>query len=1121
MAVETTEVSNKLKLNELIVEGSLDFEDWTKLISYVEQLYHDEVDKITWVYDSFLSEFPLCYGYWKKYAEHKARLCSVEKAVEIFERAVESVPYSVGVWVNYCSFSVSSFEDPLEICRLFERGLSFVGMDYQCHILWDKYIEYAYSQQQWNSLAKIYIQILKFPTKKLHQYYESFKKLVAIWEEMGCQGNSSEEVQSQHEMDYDVKPSEDTGISHVINELLDPSTRSQALQKYMSIGEHFYQRACDLDAKVRMFEQNIHRPYFHVKPLDDDQLQNWHRYLDLVEMEGDFDWIVKLYERCLISCANYPEFWMRYVDFMESKGGKEIANDALVRATNTFLKNASEIHLFNAWHREKEGDVEGVRAAFLQCNRESDSFFIDIVRRKANMEKRLGNYVAASDIYREAIELAAEKRLPTLPMLYVHFARFVYKISKDVEATRGVLLDGIQHMPHSKLLIKELILFALMHEGTIEVDVLDSIVVKALTLASHVSSSPCTQDLEELSILYLEFIDLCGSIHDVRRAWSRHLKLFPQLVRLQSSLKKPVKAGGLWNMLTWEKAGRVNSHSQKPFGEHSEKCGTIQLPSQEVRLLMGEKNKKSEPAVCGAIGSTNQVADESDPPEVVKNSKSNCIQQEQEQEQEQNFQQDNPPALDDKSQIIIASPSPRLEVPKEVSLSNASTPGSVHDIDEKPLMSHPPSPRDDKTADDKAAEKYNDSSGPFSNRCDKNALPAALTDRPSDRDRNQHRVNLPGKDRLLPGSLRNSEEQLERSLSPRRRGSREYTHDRRYRERSLSPRRHSARRYSEDRWRRERHDRHYNRHQDNSRGHRDGRMQNQNQPSVCAAVQTSNVQQQIASQAQLPLHPISFPQAPINQYPLPGNEQYQNIQNDQLYNQMWQYYYYTQQQQLLFQQPQPNQPQQLQQMQPSQQQMENTQQQHVQNRQQSQQMTSGQQQLLLQYHQQFYQQQLKQQQPTEQPQPQQQQLQSEQLPQLAQQQLQQQQLPQMEHEEMNLPQQQQQAYQYHELQKQQYLQYLQQLQLSQHSQRYPGLSPDQQSLQQQQNFPGQQNGPKKLPEMQNGDEKPDYQHVDGSKQVSRHCLMGRQVESTSGSTSGTEALAQCRDELPEIEGTDG
>jgi len=53
------------------------------------------------------------------------------------------------------------------------------------------------------------------------------------------------------------------------------------------------------------------------------------------------------------------------------------------------LQNAPEMHLFNAWHKEKEGDVEGVHAAFLQCNQESDSFFIDIVRRKANMEKRL------------------------------------------------------------------------------------------------------------------------------------------------------------------------------------------------------------------------------------------------------------------------------------------------------------------------------------------------------------------------------------------------------------------------------------------------------------------------------------------------------------------------------------------------------------------------------------------------------------------------------------------------------------------------------------------------------------------------------------------------------------
>ena len=31
----------------------------------------------------------------------------------------------------------------------------------------------------------------------------------------------------------------------------------------------------------------IKRPYFHVKPLDDTQLANWHKYLDYTEKEGD------------------------------------------------------------------------------------------------------------------------------------------------------------------------------------------------------------------------------------------------------------------------------------------------------------------------------------------------------------------------------------------------------------------------------------------------------------------------------------------------------------------------------------------------------------------------------------------------------------------------------------------------------------------------------------------------------------------------------------------------------------------------------------------------------------------------------------------------------------------
>ncbi|XWS31371.1 hypothetical protein CRYUN_Cryun23aG0070500 [Craigia yunnanensis] len=54
--------------------------------------------KIRKVYDAFLADFPFCYGYWKKYADHEARIGSMDKVVEVYERAVQGVTYSVDIW---------------------------------------------------------------------------------------------------------------------------------------------------------------------------------------------------------------------------------------------------------------------------------------------------------------------------------------------------------------------------------------------------------------------------------------------------------------------------------------------------------------------------------------------------------------------------------------------------------------------------------------------------------------------------------------------------------------------------------------------------------------------------------------------------------------------------------------------------------------------------------------------------------------------------------------------------------------------------------------------------------------------------------------------------------------
>jgi hypothetical protein len=40
----------------------------------------------------------------------------------------------------------------------------------------------------------------------------------------------------------------------------------------------------------------------------------------------------------LIPCANYSEFWIRYAEFVDAKGGREIASYALGRASSYFVK---------------------------------------------------------------------------------------------------------------------------------------------------------------------------------------------------------------------------------------------------------------------------------------------------------------------------------------------------------------------------------------------------------------------------------------------------------------------------------------------------------------------------------------------------------------------------------------------------------------------------------------------------------------------------------------------------------------------------------------------------------------------------------------------------------------
>lgn len=93
-------------------------------------------------------------------------------------------------------------------------------------------------------------------------------------------------------------------ISEIISKLLVESSdklKPYMLKKYIALGEDLYSKSSQLHNSIVCFENDIHRPNFHAKPLDDNEIENWHHYLDFVEIQGDFDWvriIVRLFFIC-------------------------------------------------------------------------------------------------------------------------------------------------------------------------------------------------------------------------------------------------------------------------------------------------------------------------------------------------------------------------------------------------------------------------------------------------------------------------------------------------------------------------------------------------------------------------------------------------------------------------------------------------------------------------------------------------------------------------------------------------------------------------------------------------------------------------------------------------------
>ena len=198
-------------------------------------------------------------------------------------------------------------------------------------------------------------------------------------------------------------------------------------------------RKCQAETTKRWtFESEIKRPYFHVTDLEESQLVNWRKYLDFEEKEGDYTRTQFLYERCLVTCAQHEEFWLRYARWMLAQQGKEEeVRNIYQRASCLFVPIAlPTVRLQYAYFEEMTGRVDVAKdiheAILIQL-----PGHVSTIVSLANTTRRHGTIDDAIAVYKAQIESPTVD--PTAKAaLVAEWAQLLWKIKGDSDEARQV-----------------------------------------------------------------------------------------------------------------------------------------------------------------------------------------------------------------------------------------------------------------------------------------------------------------------------------------------------------------------------------------------------------------------------------------------------------------------------------------------------------------------------------------------------------------------------------------------------------------------------------------------------------------------------------------------------------
>ncbi|XP_049441315.1 pre-mRNA-processing factor 39 [Epinephelus fuscoguttatus] len=550
-----------------------DFTSWTDLLQYCEQESHVTASRRA--LEAFLVRYPLCYGYWKKFADLERRAGYNNKAEEVCVQGLQAIPLSVDLWIHYINLLLGTLdmnlpESPTRIRSVLEDAVVAAGLDFHSDRLWDLYVEWEKEQGNMKNAAAVLDRVLKVPTQLYNTHYDKFKEHLnghepkevlssEEYEELRALCRQSQKAEraerAQEEEEEERPPGEEEPATP---EGTDSEELMQKIREQVLIRrDKVYQ---DNEGEVRKrwhYEDAIKRPYFHVKPLDRHQLRSWHSYLDweIAQLSNDTkdpqqdpnqaaaegsevtaqpqeqsedtavatdDHRVRiLFERCLIACALYEEFWTRYTQYLEPQSVDE-ARAVFKRACEIHLIYKPNIHMQWATFEERHGDLTEARRVLEALEKTLPGLAVVRLRRAA-LERRAGQLDQSEALLQEAVAESKEK--PTLHAFYsIKLARLLLKLGRNPSRARTVLQEALEISPDNDKLHLNLLELEVSGDPWASAEAVQECVTRALAapLAPHTKILFSQRGLQ-----FAE--DYSNSIQSVLSVYEEHQKLLKEL----------------------------------------------------------------------------------------------------------------------------------------------------------------------------------------------------------------------------------------------------------------------------------------------------------------------------------------------------------------------------------------------------------------------------------------------------------------------------------------------------------------------------------------------------------------------------------------------------------------